>query len=603
MGAVDTVITELLKRVFESYDRRHAQKPPPQRSFEEALSKHLRTVAAWSEHVEMFGFATARETDVATIDLFMSVPRKFAGGRGAQLLDELQLLAPARHYILLGDPGGGKTTTLKRLSRHLITTGSTSNDPYQYPVVVRLRELTHERLLEEALADALAIPHNRIFTADLKLPSAPRITISEFSVINFGGAPFIVETNGEPLPPTIAEVLAQTSGVLLLDGLDEMASDIRRATEQAIADLAIQFSGGKIIVSCRSGDYTAKLPGFDTLEIKPLTQEQIVDIATRWCAQPDEFLMRLRELPFADLASRPLFLCQLILLYHTVGFLPSDPSAVYRRIVRLALEEWDRQRGIARETRYARFDPDRKVKFLAHLAFRLTYASKTKRFSTSELVGVYREICDNFGLPAEDAIAVVRELETHTGIFVESALDRYEFSHLSLQEYLCAEYLVGASPSSKLGAYLAHDPAPFAVAVGISTHPSRWFANLFLRAAVTRVLGGIKLEGLFSRLEHEAPELGVDNLLGFAALGILFAVKDPGPYTERFLARPAVASSIASILPLYAASQRDEVYHLSLVDSPWEAARDIDPPVEGILTGKRLNEICGGEPVKFKTLS
>lgn len=200
-------------------------------------------------------------------------------------------------------------------------------------------------------------------------------------------------------------------------------------------------------------------------------------------------------------------------------------------------------------------------------------------------------------------MAVVRELETHTGIFVESALDRYEFSHLSLQEYLCAEYLVGAPPSSKLGAYISHDPGPFAVAVGISTHPARWLASLFLRATVVRLLRYINLEGFFARLEHEAPELGVDNLLGFAAVRILFTVTEPGLYTERFLSRQAVVSSTGAALAFYSARQQSDGFHLELVDSPWAAARDTDPPLCGIIGEVRLSQIAARVPVKFKTLS
>jgi hypothetical protein len=275
---------------------------------------------------------------------------------------------------------------------------------------------------------------------------------------------------------------------------------------------------------------------------------------------------------------------------------------VYRRVVRLALEEWDRQRKISRPTRYARFDPDRKLKFLAHLAFRLTYELKSKRFSTDDLVRTYREICDNFALPLDEALPVAREIETHTGIFVESSAGQYEFSHLSLQEYLCAEFILGVPLPSKIGAYLVHDPEPMAVAVGISAHPSRWLASLFLRTATVTVFRSVDLESFFARLEQEAPELGVDKLLGFAALRILFLTGSPGPYTERFLTRLSVEASIGEVLPAYAATLRGDVYDLELIDSPWAATRDADVPTDGTLSKERVSRIAQRVAVRFKTL-
>jgi predicted NACHT family NTPase len=142
-----------------------------------------------------------------------------------------------------------------------------------------------------------------------------------------------------PLTIAIAELIDATGGVLLLDGLDEMPPPLRRRAEHVIEVLARNVRESKLVVSCRSGDYSLALEGFDALEIRPLTAEQILTVAHKWCSDAADFVQRLQALPFADLATRPLFLCQLILLYETTAFLPSDPSAVYRRVVRLALEE------------------------------------------------------------------------------------------------------------------------------------------------------------------------------------------------------------------------------------------------------------------------
>jgi DNA polymerase III delta prime subunit len=603
MSSADTLISELLKRVFEAYDRRRAAKVVRRRTLEEALAAHLSDVATWSGRIELFGFAAGRDTDAATIDLFVSLPRKFKGRRAAGgPLGEEQLLDFGRHHVLLGDPGGGKTTTLKRLSRRLLQEPRSRDDRSEYPLVVRLRELNAERVLDEALADALGIPHVRL-DADAKELAKSGITLSEhpiFTGVSPSG-PFIVVSDGQLLHPKIARVIDDTGALVLLDGLDEVPGSLRLATEGTITRLALTLRQRKIVVSCRSGDYTTSVDGFDTLEICPLTNQQISQIARRWCEDPKAFLQQLKSLPFADLATRPLFLCQLILLFESTGFLPVDPSAVYRRVVRLALEEWDRQKRVVRPTKYGRFDPDRKLKFLSHLAFHLTYVIKAKQFTTDNLVGVYRAICGNFGLPREDALSVVRELESHTGILVESGVDRFEFSHLSLQEYLCAEFLVGSPMTDKIADYLVHNPAPVAVAVALSAHPARWLGSVFLRKAVGRAWPKLNFPSFFARLEQEAPEFAVDKLLGFAALRILFRNPELDSYTARFLDRPAVAASVASVLTFYTARVANG-YLLSLHQYRGTTG-DTELPTGGRLDHLRVESIRKHAPVEFKAVS
>src|SRR5687768_2300405 len=73
---------------------------PP--DFESRISEHLASVARITERVEFFGLAEAKHTDRDTIDLFVSLPRKFAGARSQRQISESALLRRQGHYILLG---------------------------------------------------------------------------------------------------------------------------------------------------------------------------------------------------------------------------------------------------------------------------------------------------------------------------------------------------------------------------------------------------------------------------------------------------------------------------------------------------------------------
>ena len=70
---------------------------------------------------------------------------------------------------------------------------------------------------------------------------------------------------------------------------------------------------------------------------------------------------------------------------------------------------------------------------------------------------------------------VVAEIESHTGLIVESHYRHFEFSHLSIQEFLCAKHLVNLPYSQDTIKYFLEYPEPLAIAVSISGEPSLWF--------------------------------------------------------------------------------------------------------------------------------
>jgi hypothetical protein len=53
---------------------------------------------------------------------------------------------------------------------------------------------------------------------------------------------------------------------------------------------------------------------------------------------------------------------------------------------------------------------------------------KWSAYRKDDLISAYGKIYDNFGLPRADAAKVANELESHTGLFVQSGYDTFEFS-------------------------------------------------------------------------------------------------------------------------------------------------------------------------------
>lgn len=199
----------------------------------------------------------------------------------------------------------------------------------------------------------------------------------------------------------------------------------------------------RIVITCRSGEYRTPLGYLTLVEVCELQLSDIESMAKSWLgSKADDFMRQARSPSLLELAQRPLFLAHMLNLYHLGGYPPEQPFEIYEMVTLLMIREWDREREIVRRSRYADFGAEKKLRFLSALAFEFTYFNKIKVFSDRDLINVYGKLRRRFQLPEDEAQLVAQEIESRTGLVVEAGPKQYEFSHLTLQEYLAADYLV-----------------------------------------------------------------------------------------------------------------------------------------------------------------
>jgi DNA polymerase III delta prime subunit len=509
---------EYLKKKIES---RKQSKDLDTSPVEKAIERHLQDVERWSRHFQFLEMSAPGMIDETTIKLSLHTePRKFRGDNTTRHKNEEDLVSDLENYVVLGEPGSGKTTTLKRLVRYLLTSPPQSDtDIYQVPLVIRLRELQRGKTLHMAIADIFGFRYKHaevIRTYEKEHQKASTIAVTHMQTL----------IQGSRIEVVIPDLLNETGAVLILDGLDEVFSDIASGIRNEIIELGRKLTKAKIIVSSRTGDYTIQLEGFCILEICPLSKKQVTSIAKKWLGNPHDFLKSLENLPYRDLTDRPLLLTQLLFIFKRYGYLPEQPSSIYKRVIRLLLEDWDAQRGITRQSKYSQFDPERKSDFLAGLSYHLTYVLREKRFTEDQLANAYLRINDTFNLPKDEARQVACEIQTHTGIIVIGPHDTYEFSHLSIQEYLCANYLLRAPLPPKLTDYIQSYCAPLAVAVALSSRPGEWFANLVFSRGNLPAFNDACIISLISRISTEQPFFELSEQLGLAILALFDKFRD-----------------------------------------------------------------------------
>jgi len=465
----------------------------------DALTFHRSELYRWSSAASAGAMPFSRQTDEIYVDLNLSlIPRRWQFGPTEQaILTVTDLLDVQDHTVILGDPGAGKTTSLKQISRLLlIRRDHTKNAPF--PIVIRLRELQHNETLPSRLLSLtgmhsnLSVKKKRIYGVVLR---------------------------------SLCAFLDSLEAVVLLDGLDELPPEQQASVLTSFRYFVLNTSRVRFILTCRNGDFHYTLDNCRVVELRSLTSSQIETFVRRWLRQSeaaDKLLKAITTSPYHDTTVRPLTLAHLCALYERYQTIPEKPKSIYRLIVNLLLEEWDAARSVTRTLKFSRFDAERKKDFLCHLAFQLTKSTRSSTFSHSQLLYAYRSICEDYMLPVDEMKLVITEIEAHSGLLLQSGHDQFEFAHKSLQEYLAAEYIVKwpSLPNSSESEIVKLFPNEFAIAVALSSRPSDYFCGLVF-GPLRVILEDMGLLRVFlARLLLEKPDFQSTPLLGIAFLSV-----------------------------------------------------------------------------------
>jgi len=474
-------------------------------NLEEHLNTHIKYVKNWSSEISFKDMPKSKRTSEVYIELDLNITPerlKFDEEEGTREASISKIFKQSdNHIVLLGQPGAGKTTSTKFICNSILFDEKYYPNKFNLPLLVRLRDLKSSAKSDNTLIDTLCSILN------IQVQSSEKNKEDDLEVIKFN---FLIN------------LLEKISPLIVLDGFDEISTHIlKRDVLDNFSKLTNQLEKARILFTSRTADYYYSIGNTSEFEICPLTQDQIKQFAIKWLSNDDkakDFLFALRKSPFQDTAIRPLNLAHLCAIYERVNKIPDKPKTIYRKIVNLLLEEWNEQRRIERTTNYSEFEIDRKFEFMCALSFSLSTAYMQTSFNSKRLQEIYSKIYKDFELPPDQSEQVVTEIESHTGLFIKSRYDRYEFSHKSLQEFLTAEYLVKL-PTIPTDKEILHSiPNELAIAIAISSRPSQYFYELITNRLSEMKLGLEFLQTFINRILIEKPSFNVDDKLGLAFL-------------------------------------------------------------------------------------
>lgn len=483
----------------------------------DALRQHVEEVDKWCQAVRFSDLRTAKSVTqiYVELDTYLMPLNVHENKEEKNQTDPLlkAIKNSADHCAILGTAGAGKTTSIQKICADYFSHGKVLQK-YNLPILIKLRNLNasqSEEPIPTALKNTLAISIS--INSDHSLEDVEFISAIERKILYTH--------------------LDYLNAVILLDGFDELATEeLKQAAIRDISLLIDALKSSKIIVTSRSADFRYTLAQVQKFEIASLTKDQIRSFAEKWLqdeAKANRFLEKVFESPFADTAIRPLTVAHLCAIYERIQDIPEKPKSVYKRVVRLLLEDWDSQRSIKRPSLYANFDHDRKADFLAHLAFFMTTEMRELRFSDDSLKFAYSKIHRDHGLPENEAIKVAAELESHSGLIIESGRGYYEFAHKSIQEYLAADYIVRLPTLDSVEKHCALLANELAIATALSSIPCIFLAELFLKYVDLDRNSEAWIQTYLSRLVVEKPDLhvGATEYSAIASMHILTRLSDP----------------------------------------------------------------------------
>lgn len=489
------------------------------------FSNHYKEVINWSSDIPFIGLNKQKKVANSTIELSIStkISKYDKSRKTTDVYSEIEILNSESNSLILGKPGAGKTTTVKRLIGSFFSSRNNEIN-FTNPILLRLREMNEDSNLQTEILDIFNIPwENRVIKTVKSIKKEngdfydSETTSIKTCLIN---SEFLVDS-------FLPSFLNETNSIIFLDGYDELHESLQKKVLTSVEKLGLKLDKAKIILTSRTSSFYKVISNFHIFEINPLTKEDIKEIASKWLSDDNKFISELNNKTYVDLANRPIFLTLLLILFDKNASLPLSPFEVYRESVFLIVRDWDEHRGIIRKSKYANFDTRKKLDFLQEISLYLTYQLKSNVFSSEQLENVYNLIHKKYKLPLEDMNDVVREIESHNGLISEVGHNVYEFSHLSLQEYLCAECLITLPYSKNTIIYFFERPDPLAIAVCISKDSGLWLANLLLNENLNvqkfteKSKYEMSLIKFLSRLIDENPVFNESTELGLTILYLL----------------------------------------------------------------------------------
>ena len=450
---ISGVVTEIYKKIYETAEKkRHASKA----EIENASHKYDKNYR--ERHGQLKVFCVGMREPISLDNVYVAVQflnqhtasrysspedveqafrernRRPFDSTSDERQDGTQVANSKQYLMLLGGPGVGKSTFLRKVGLEALK-GKNGNFEHKcIPVFLELKRFTEAQIDIETLI------------------------AREFEICSY------------PHPELMTDAALKSGKLLILfDGLDEVPTSNVDNVIRKIADFVDLYSQNRFIASCRIAAYKGGFTRFTEVEMADFDDPQIQTYIKNWFdSTPDPNLHQLDEsMQTADrcwtmlnasehsatkeLAQNPLLLTLLCMVYDNSQNFQRNRASLYEDALNIFLREWLAEKRVRRDDSVSQYlDIADEKRMLSEIAAK-NFETNRLFFNKDELITQIRKFGEgNANTPQTfNAPKILDTILIDQGLFVERVRDSYSFSHLTFQEYLTANYIVRDTRSIK----------------------------------------------------------------------------------------------------------------------------------------------------------
>ena len=348
-----------------------------------------------------------------------------------------QALRKSSRIAILGLPGGGKSTLLKRLAT-----------AYAFPERRSLidDELPHKEWLPLLVRCRQLGPQVRLTLIEILSEIAVRAEMSPDLQKGFSGL--------------VREALRDGTALLLIDGLDEISAESDRANLiYQLRTFLATYPNVALVLTSREAGFRivggALSSECEKYKLDDLSPSDIKSLTSRWYGQVagHSALVRSEAERLAEtiltndrlleLAANPLLLTTLLLVKRCRGQLPTKRTLLYAKAIEVLLMTWNVEG-------HEPLDQDDAMPQLEYLAF-IMMQEGIQRVSANRLrkilISARSEMPEILSYTRIGVGEFIEQVELRSGLLILSGhieengavYPAYEFRHLTFQEYLVAK--------------------------------------------------------------------------------------------------------------------------------------------------------------------
>jgi len=247
----------------------------------------------------------------------------------------------------------------------------------------------------------------------------------------------------------LTEIMKNGTAVVLLDGLDEIASGSRSTFNSELDRLMDQYRDCYYVASIRPGTNFGVLGRFAHFQLQPLTQDQAVDMVSKLDGgilkenSKKDFIEDLKHNRFKfdreekrKFLGNPLFLSIMVRTYDVYHNIPTQRYIFYEQAYEAMATLHDANKSLTREFETGLTSRDFQLYFGEFCA--ITYEKEKYSFYQSELEDFLQDVID-FNNLSTNTEAFINDLTRKICVLYKEGT-KYYFVHRSFQEYFAAYF-------------------------------------------------------------------------------------------------------------------------------------------------------------------